>query len=176
MSDDLLTAITTTLADMQERLSLAYLTAVAAYAGCQVLETKVDRNGIDATIKPIEGAPIEMDVQMKSVTRDIRIHDGATLSFQLDTPTYDELRRTDATSPRLFVVFEMPKDRQAWFEVTPPLVLRNAAYWCSLRGHPAVDTATTAVHIPSVNLFDHKAIVDILKRAHARALEGRTWG
>jgi hypothetical protein len=176
MSDDLASAITTTLTDIQERLSLAYLTAVAAKAGCQVLETKVDRNGVDATIKPIEGAPIEMDVQMKSVTRDIRIHNGDTLSFQLDTPTYDKLRRIDAITPQLFVVFEMPKRPQEWLDVTPPLVLRSAAYWRILRGSPAVDTATTAVHIPSTNLFDDRAIVNILKQAHARARQGQTWG
>jgi hypothetical protein len=176
MSDDLLTTITTTAADMQERLSLAYLTAVAAQAGCQVQEFKVDRNGVDATIKPIAGAPMGMDVQMKSVTTNIRIDGGKALSFQLDTPTYDKLRRTDAQAPQLLVVLEMPKHRQEWLEVTPPLVLRNAAYWRSLRGLPAVDTASTAVHIPSTNLFDHKAIVDILKRAHARAREGYTWG
>jgi hypothetical protein len=57
MSNDLLSAITTTVTDIQERLSLAYLTAVAAQAGCQVLETKVDRNGVDATIRPVAGAP-----------------------------------------------------------------------------------------------------------------------
>jgi hypothetical protein len=176
MSDDLLTAITTTLADIQERLSLAYLTAVAAQAGCEVLETKVDRNGVDATVRPIAGAPIGMDVQMKSVSTAIRIHGGNTLSFQLDTSTYDKLRRTDAQAPRLLVVLEMPKEQQEWLEVTPPLVLRHAAYWCNLRGRPAVDTASTAVHIPSTNLFDHKAIVDILKQAHARAREGHTWG
>jgi hypothetical protein len=175
-SDDLLSTITTTVTDIQERLSLAYLTAIAAQAGCQVQEFKVDRNGVDATIRPIAGAAIAMDVQMKSVTTDIRIHGGNTLSFQLDTPTYNKLRRTDAQAPQLLVVLEMPKDRQEWLVVTPPLVLRNAAYWYSLRGHPAVDTATTAVHIPSINLFDHKAIVTILKQAHARALEGHTWG
>jgi hypothetical protein len=176
MSDDLLTTITTMPADVQERLSLAYLTAVAAQAGCQIQEFKVDRNGVDATIKPVAGAPIGMDVQMKSVTTNIRIDGGKALSFQLDTQTYDKLRRTDAQAPQLLVVLEMPKDRQKWLEVTPPLVLRNAAYWRSLRGLPAVDTASTAVHIPSTNLFDHKAIVDILKQAHARAREGHTWG
>jgi hypothetical protein len=175
MSDDLLT-ITTTTTDTQERLSLAYLTAVAAQAGCQVQEFKVDRNGVDATIKPIAGAPMSMDVQMKSVTTNIRIDGGKALSFQLDTPTYDKLRRIDAQAPQLLVVLEMPKDRQQWLEVTPPLMLRHAAYWRSLRGLPAVDTASTAVHIPSTNLFDHNAIVDILKRAHARARDGHTWG
>ena len=117
----------------------------------------MDRNGVDAVVKPIEGAPIAMDVQMKSAARDIRIHDGATLSFRLDTRTYDRLRRTDAMFPQLLVVLEMPQDRHEWLEVMPPLVLRNAAYWCSLRGRPPVDTASTAVHIPSRNLFDHKA-------------------
>jgi hypothetical protein len=176
MSDDLLTTITTAPVDVQERLSLAYLTAVAAHAGCQVQEFKVDRNGVDATIKPIAGAAMSMDVQMKSVTTNIRIDGGKALSFQLDTPTYDKLRRTDAQAPQLLVVLEMPKDRQEWLEVTPPLVLRHAAYWRSLRGLPAVETASTAVHIPSTNLFDHKAIADILKQAHARAREGHTWG
>jgi len=176
MIDDLPPAITTTPADVQERLSLAYLTAVAAQAGCQVQEFKVDRNGVDATIKPIAGAPIGMDVQMKSVTTNIRIDGGKALSFQLDTPTYDKLRRTDAQAPQLLVVLEMPRNRQEWLEVAPPLVLRNAAYWRSLRGLPAIDTASTAIHIPSTNLFDHNAIVDILKQAHARAREGHTWG
>jgi len=171
----LMSAITTTATDIQERLSLAYLTAVAARAGCQVLEHKVDRNGIDATIRPIAGAPISMDVQMKSVSTDIRIHDGETLSFQLDRPTYDKLRRTDVLAPHLLVVFELPEDPQEWLDVPPPLVLRNAAYWRILRGAPSVDTATTAVHIPSANLLDHHAIAKILEHAHARACEGRTW-
>jgi hypothetical protein len=168
--------IDTAPADVQERLSLAYLTAVAAQAGCQVQEVKVDRNGVDATIKAIAGAPMSMDVQMKSVTTNIRIDGGKALSFQLDTPTYNKLRRTDAQVPQLLVVLEMPKERQEWLEVTPPLVLRHAAYWRSLRGLPAVETASTAVHIPSTNLFDHKAIADILKQAHARARDGHTWG
>jgi hypothetical protein len=176
MRNNLLSTITTTLADIQERLSLAYLTAVAAQAGCQIQEFKVDRNGVDATVKPIAGAAISMDVQMKSVTTGIRIDGGKALSFQLDRPTYDKLRRTDAQAPQLLVVLEMPKDRQEWLEVSPPLVLRNAAYWRSLRGLPAVDTASAAVHIPSENLFDHKAIADILQQAHARAREGHTWG
>lgn len=176
MSDDLLTTITTATADMQERLSLAYLTAVAAQAGCQVLEPKVDRNGVDAIVKPIAGAAISMDVQMKSATTSIRIDGGKALSFQLDARTYDKLRRTDAQAPQLLVVLEMPKDREEWLEVTPPLVLRHAAYWRSLRGLPSVDTASTAIHLPSTNLFDHKAIAEILRQAHARAREGHTWG
>lgn len=167
--------ITTTTADVQERLSLAYLTAVAAQAGCQVQEFKVDRNGVDATIRPIAGASIAVDVQMKSVTTNVRIDGGKALSYQLDRRTYDKLRRTDVQVPQLFVLLEMPKERESWLEVTPPLVLRNAAYWRDLWGLPGVDTASTAVHIDAANVLDDKAIVAILEQAHAMARVGRSW-
>jgi hypothetical protein len=168
--------ITTTIADIQERISLAYLTAVAARAGCQVSEPRVDRNGIDATVRPVTGAPITIDVQMKAVSRNIRIEEDRLLSFQLDRPTYDKLRRTDAQAPQLLVVLEMPAEQREWLSVPPPLVLRNAAYWQSLRGRPPVETASTAIHIPLTNIFDHNAIKDILERAHAFARDGQTWG
>src|SRR3954453_3990979 len=106
--------IETASSDIKERLSLAYLTAVAARAGCQIGEPKVDRNGIDATVKPISGAPVALDVQMKSVARDIRIEEGRTISFQLDTSTYNKLRRTDTQYPQILVVFEMPQSEDRW--------------------------------------------------------------
>lgn len=168
--------ITTATTDIQERLSLAYITAVAARAGCQIIESKVDRNGIDATIRPIAGAPVQIDIQLKAVSSNIRINGGATLSFQLDTPTHDKLRRTDAQAPQLLVVYEMPAAQDLWLGVQPTMTtLQHAAYWIDLRGKPPVTTASTAVHLPAANLFDHKAIMDILDRAHARALDGLSW-
>jgi hypothetical protein len=173
-----MSAITTEPADTQERLSLAYLTAVAARAGCQVLETKVDRNGIDATIKPIAGVTISIDIQMKSVSRDIRIEDGAILSFQLDRPTYDKLRRADVQSPQLLVVFEMPVDETLWLSVKSEertTTLRHLAYWLDLRGKSEIDSASTSIHIPITNVFDHHLIASIIAEAHRQALEGRSW-
>jgi hypothetical protein len=45
--------ITTVENDIKERLSIAYATAVAARAGCELTEVQVDRNAIDATIRAI---------------------------------------------------------------------------------------------------------------------------
>lgn len=168
--------ITTVATDIQERLSLAYVTAVAAQAGCQITEPKVDRNGIDATIRPIAGAPVQIDIQLKAVSTNIRINGGAILSFQLDTPTYDKLRRIDVQAPQLLVVYEMPTAQDLWLAVEPTMAtLQHAAYWVDLRGSPPVTTASTAVHLPSGNLFDHNAIKAILARAHQRALDGLAW-
>jgi hypothetical protein len=46
-------SITTLENDIKERLSIAYATAVAARAGCELTEVRVDRNGIDATVRAI---------------------------------------------------------------------------------------------------------------------------
>lgn len=141
-----------------------------------VLESKVDRNGIDALIKPIMGATVQIDIQMKSTRRNIRIRDDELLSYQLDIGTYDKLRRTDVQSPQILVIFEMPADERAWLSVRPPTTtLRHAAYWADLRGKPAVAGDSVAVHVPVAQLFDENAIVNILRRTHARALEGLAW-
>lgn len=175
-----MTVITTSLTDVQERLSLAYLTAVAAKAGCQVLETKVDRNGIDATIRPISGAIVQIDVQMKSVSQDIRISGGEFLSFQLDRATYDKLRRQDNIAPQLLVVFEMPRDASNWLclNENPHMqtILQHAAYWTDLRGSNEISADSKAVHISTKDVFDHTAIQAILTRAHERAQQGLAWG
>jgi hypothetical protein len=168
--------ITTVPTDIQERLSLAYITAVAAQAGCQITEPQVDRNGIDVTIRPIAGAPVQIDIQLKAVSTNVRINDRTTLSFQLDTPTYDKLRRTDVQAPQLLVVYEMPAERDLWLAVQPTMAtLQHAAYWVDLRGRQPVTTASTAVHLPADNLFDHNAIIAILARAHERARDGLSW-
>lgn len=169
--------ITTVATDIEERLSLAYVTAVAARAGCQVAEPKVDRNGIDATIRPISGAPVQIDIQLKAVTTNIRINGGADLSFQLDAATYDKLRRTDVQSPQLLVVYEMPSEQDLWLAVEPEkAALQKGAFWVDLRGRLPVTTATTAIHLSGNSLFDHNAIRDILSQAHKLALKGLAWG
>jgi hypothetical protein len=171
-----MSTITTEPTDIQERLSIAYVSAIAAQAGCQVTETRVDRNGIDVTIRPIKGAPVQIDIQLKAVSTNIRIKDGEILSFQLDTHTYDKLRRTDVQAPQLLVIYEMPSEKERWLSVQPTkTILKHAAYWVELRGCPPVLTATTAVHLPTMNLFDHKAIKSILMRAHERAINGLSW-
>jgi hypothetical protein len=168
--------ITTMPTDIQERLSVAYLTAVAANAGCQLSTCALDRNGIDATICPIAGARIGIDVQMKATTQNIRIEGGTLLSFQLDTPTYDKLRRIDCMNPQLLVVYEMPIDHNLWLNVNHPnTTLQHLAYYLDLGGAPAVATATTAVHIPAANVFDHRAISGLMVALYDKLASGKSW-
>jgi hypothetical protein len=154
--------------DIKERLSIAYLTAVAAHAGCEVQEVKVDRDGVDLIIKPIKGAThLMIRVQAKATSGLSRIDNDSLLSFQLDRKTYDLLRGT-SVMPALLVVYDMPTDPNAWLSVTSQeSILRHAGFWKDLRGAPDVSTDSTAVHISLSNVFDKSAIIDLLTQAEA---------
>lgn len=168
--------ITTSQTDVQERLSLAYLFAVAARAGCEILEPKVDRNCIDAIIRPISGAAVQIDVQMKATSQDLRLATSPVISFPLEVNRYDLLRRTDAIMPQLLLVYEMPPTPALWLNInSTETTLRHLAYWVDLRSEPAVTSSTTQVHVPLSNRFDSAAILDIMDRAYSRAKLGLTW-
>jgi hypothetical protein len=54
--------------DIKERLSIAYVTAVAARAGCQITKLDVDKQSIDATVRPISGRKVSIDLQLKATS------------------------------------------------------------------------------------------------------------
>ena len=100
--------ITTAENDVKERLSIAYVTAVAARAGCELMEVHVDRNGIDGTIRAIKGTPVKIDLQLKATSSPIV--EGDHVSFDLDVATYNALRTTVVQAPQLLVLLILPDD------------------------------------------------------------------
>ena len=83
--------ITTLENDIKERLSIAYATAVAARAGCELTEVRVDRNGIDVTIRA-RGTKVKIDLQLKATSSGL--FDQEMIKFDLDVPGYNSLRST----------------------------------------------------------------------------------
>jgi hypothetical protein len=88
--------------DIKERISLGVLTAIAGRAGCEVSEVKVDRNGVDATIKPIKGEPVYLDVQLKSSSCLLR--KNGNLIFDCPMNNYDSLRKDVVGTPRILLI------------------------------------------------------------------------
>jgi Domain of unknown function (DUF4365) len=97
--------------DVKERL-IAFITAVAARAGCQVSEPPVDRNKIDATIRAVQGTPVTIDVQCKATSADI-LHETHA-HFPLEVATYNTLRSTQILAPQLLVVLVLPNASDDW--------------------------------------------------------------
>lgn len=156
--------ITTDENDIKERLSYAYIAAVAARAGCQLMSLRVDRAGVDHIILPIKGRiNLTIYVQAKATSGLRRIGDGGEFSFNLDRLTYDKLRVLEDV-PALLVVLDLPGNPSDWLTVSvDAVILRRAAYWLNLSGADPIETKSKNLHIPADNLFDDRAIINIME-------------
>ena len=166
--------ITTADNDIKERLSVAYATAVAARAGCELAEVQVDRNGIDATIRAISGTRVKIDIQLKA-SSSVTLSD-AEVFFDLDITTYNALRSTQIQAPQLLVVLVLPDEANDWLRGDEEsLAFRRCAYWTNLYGFPDVtNKSTIRVHIPRSQMFHPDKLKALMLAAHEKALQGQT--
>ncbi|MCK8787366.1 DUF4365 domain-containing protein [Roseomonas sp. NAR14] len=104
--------ITTHPNDIKERLSIAYVTAVAARAGCQISKCDIDKQSIDVTIRPILGRKISIDFQLKATSIDCFSND--MISFDLPVKNYDDLRDPHCTAPHYLIILVLDSDDNAW--------------------------------------------------------------
>jgi hypothetical protein len=152
--------ITTSHNDIKERLSIAYITAVAARAGCQVVKLDIDKESIDAMIRPVSGSKSQIDLQLKATS--LKVLSDDSVKFSLPIKNYDNLRDLSSIVPHYLVILNLPEQEDAWLEVrASDLVLRGAAYYGSLYGHSAVsNTASRTVVLPQTQRFD----VEVLRK------------
>jgi Domain of unknown function (DUF4365) len=152
----------------QERFADAFLLAVAAAAGCSTAKPDVDHDSIDWTLacKLAPRRP-KIDFQMKST---VNANGTVThLHFPLSRKNYDELIVTDVLVPRVLLVVLVPADIDHWLELTiEKLLLRNCAYWVSLRGlQPTKNEQSVTVYIPRSNLFNPDALQAMMTNANS---------
>lgn len=162
------TMITTVDNDVKERLCIAYVTAVAARAGCQLSEPHLDRNKIDATISAVKGTPARIDIQLKATSANI-VRDTHAV-FPLEVETYDRLRDTVILAPQLLVVLVLPEGSDDWLTANEDkLIARQCAYWLDLCGFPSTaNERTINVHLPRTQVFTPQALKDLMNMTHAR--------
>ena len=161
MTDTLLTV-----PDQKERLSLVYVRALAARTGFVTSVPELDRNSVDLRIQA--GGPRQpaLDLQLKA-TAVLDEPQAGFVPFRLTIKNYDDLR-DETQTPRLLVVFELPRDELRWMTVTAEeLVLRRRAYWLSLQQGYAEDAEqqTVTVRIPEHNVFDVEALRELMERS-----------
>ena len=153
--------------DRKERFSLAYISAVAAHAGYQVIEARpIDKDSVDGEIISDEGRRPRIEFQAKATARDIQR--GDTLRFPLSIKNYDDLRVDDAMVPRLLIVVVLPAREEDWLMHTEEeLRLRCCGYWLSLAGRPATtNTSTVSVTIPRTQVLDTAQLRALIARAN----------
>jgi hypothetical protein len=152
------------LSTRKERFSLAYIAAVAAKAGFDLTEPKVDVDSVDGTLIAHAGRRPRIDFQAKATARDVL--DDEMLRYPLTIKNYDDLR-ADVIIPRLLIVVVLPQAQEDWLSHSEDaLVLRHCGYWHSLAGAPETDNQTSVtVAIPRIQCFDPDALQDLMQQA-----------
>lgn len=79
---------------------------------------------------------------------------------------YDDLRADTVSVPRILVVLFLPEDAENWLTITPnELLLKNCAYWTSLRGAVASSNKTgETVYLPKAQILGTNNLIDIFTR------------
>jgi hypothetical protein len=150
--------------DVEEALSEAYVTAIAAAAGYVTAQRNFDRDGIDLTVEAGDHLRPKIDLQLKAtINLDVS---QETISYSLKRGNYDQLRIATQV-PRLLVLLHLPTARVDWLTVSSTeMVLRYCAYWVSLRGAPETDVKyEKTVYIPRANRFDIPGLASLMAQS-----------
>lgn len=160
MTDALMTT-----ADREEALSHVYVQAVAAKAGYTTSSPSLDRDSLDLQIQAGGEMRPALNLQLKATVNVERVSDGY-VHYPLKVRNYNLLRKKTQT-PRLLVILDLPRDEDCWMTVTVnELVLRNRAYWLSLRGFgETANTTSVTVKIPEENLFNVESLKALMDQS-----------
>jgi len=160
--------------DIESELSYAYLHAVASAAGinCHSANRHADNRGIDATLtcwQHFEGCykeDIDIKVQLKATIAKPTETDSHFSYFFTGIKQYDSLRAETKCQHRLLVVLFLPPKKEEWLNISSEqLILKNCAYWVSLRGADVCTNATgTTVYLPKEQLLAPKNLLNIFER------------
>ena len=158
--------ITTTTNDIKERLSIGYVTLVAARAGCQVLMIPVDRESCDIEIRPVAGAQVRIDIQLKATAH--LVDEGDYVSFPLEIKNYNDLRSTEVGNLQLLIVVDLHDDENEWVLADiDSLIFKRCAFWHNLAGAPETNNvATKTVRIPKQQIFNPEGLRAIIQERY----------
>lgn len=153
--------------ECKQQFSLAYAHAVTSMARCTMENIRVDVERVDFVVRQVAGHDqyddAQVQVQMKCTSQDVMKADG--VHWSLDLAHYDSLRAERTYVPKILVVLIVPTKFQQWMDHTHErAILRQGAYWASLRGAPEIDTDTKTVTLPKGNTFDVPGLLSMLKR------------
>lgn len=160
--------ITTQLNDIKERLSVGYTTLIAARAGCEVAEGSVDRESRDVSIRPIQGMPVAIDVQLKATST--LVEENGEIVYDLPIKNYNDLRNPIVANARILVILDLTVDQGKWLVSTDDrTIFERCAYWASLYGEPLSTNATKKrIRIPKDQTFNADSLLEILERRYEK--------
>ena len=159
-------------AHTKELISRAYVNAIAARAGMTVAISSLDY-GLDGTFKDIEydartreysETGFGIDFQLKAT---VNAHPkNEVIKYSLEVKNYHKLIQSHVGTPRILIVYSMPREEDLWLTVKEEeSSFRKCAWWCSLKGYPDVDNKKRVViDIPLSQQLTPEKLAEMMKR------------
>jgi hypothetical protein len=92
------------------------------------------------------------------------------ISYSLELPQYNKLRKTHRAAPLILVILRLPLDPAQWLTHTPEsLIARRCAFWVSLRGAPdSTNETAQTVYIPTTNVLSVDGLTALMTKVSRR--------
>jgi hypothetical protein len=151
-----------------ERLQLAWLSALAAASGCQVLQDGVIDAGIDAHLRHKHDAHPKrtalLDLQLKATTAP---PSGGFARARVTRQRLREYAEIDPTIDVLVAILTMPADQPDWTLTTPEaLMLIGTCYWVNLAGtevSEGPDSEKLTIEAPTSQVLNDVSLAQIME-------------
>lgn len=159
-------------AHTKELISKAYVNALAARVGITVANSSLDY-GFDGTFKDIEydaetkeygETGFGIDFQLKATIN--ASPKNGVIKYSLEVKNYHKLIKTRVGTPRILIVYSMPREKDMWLTVNnEETLLRKCAWWCSLKGYPEVENKERVViDIPLNQQLTPEVLVQLMQK------------
>jgi hypothetical protein len=164
---------------IQEDLSVAYISAVAAKAGFDCGNPNRHDYGVDLEINSVKidkhnkrktsGMPLR--IQAKASQNYQISKEGKYISYKLEIDNYNMLiDDTEGGPPCILVLYCMPVDDKEWLDIRNGqttdgyTTLKHCGYWVSLRGDEESDNGyNIRIKIPRTQVFNESSLKLIME-------------
>jgi hypothetical protein len=164
---------------IQERLSVAYVSAVVSRAGYVFWLPPATEYGTDGMIQKVYytngtycGAGDGVFIQIKA-TVDYAII-GESIHYEMEVSAFNKLARRledDAREPILLILYCMPRDHGLWLENDQDrLFLRHCCYWKHVTERPSNNRRSFTIQIPRSQQLNIGAVEHIYQTYRKAAL------
>jgi hypothetical protein len=160
---------------MKERLSAAYISAVAARAAVRLYgQGDATEYGVDGFLQQIRRLPngsythsgLPLQYQAKASTT--AFFRNGNIVYDMEPKAYNKLVSVEVDDPpTIFILFLMPPDEEidSWLILDEEqLTLRRCCYWDYITGSPTQKTSSLRIEIPIEQRFTPEALIDLFMK------------
>lgn len=155
---------------IQEALSVAYISAVAAKAGFDCGNPRRYDYGIDLQISPIivdeygDNIPNGIPLVVQAKASHVFNESVDSITYDLKTRNYNILASNNKGLPYILISYCMPSEDAEWMNICENnTILKHKGYWKSLRGEPrSKNRQTVRITIPKTQIFNGSNLTSIM--------------